>query len=634
MIKELFYSVTFPSTGKTLSGDFTLHGGTTAVVGPNWSGKSFGSIEIIRYMLFGKKALRGPAGDYKKLNATMICAIAGEDYQIERSAKSEKLTRISDDEVLAVNTEAVNQKVIELLGFGLEIFDFVCAAPQGQVQKFSELIPSQRKKLIDTLLRLQPQEAVEKACKDEAKTHRTTASALATTLRRPEEPVRPEGYRPSDDLKTMIDEAKALQRERDALVMTAMDLPAEPDGARPDVQNILALEKQAEARRDLVRDRQRLENEIDRYPQGDLLDLDVLDAAEEWLGYQDAITARGPEPVLALDQIERIERDLAMIEFGETVVTCPSCKHEFAPGCEIEIEWTAKDLRRERGAITAWAEPLEEVKEPNVGLDRSEIAAGRKAHADADRVAELKRELAALPLPDPGQQVDIRALRDLHAEWNAYDRRLADVLAHNEKVAEAEALLASMPKVTVDIEACQQALVEARVYETELSAYERDLARYEETKAKMDEATQLAVDFTDGAKAIGKARLTVKAYLAPALSRVASSLIETMTAGALASITVDENMEITVGSQDINTLSGAGKTIANLALRIAMGQVLTARVFPVFIGDEIDSDMDAANAEATAEALASLKNHLEQIILVTHKQVEHADHLIIHPVTG
>lgn len=635
MIKELFYTVTFPKTGQTLSGDFSLHKGTTAVVGPNWSGKTFGSIEIIRYMLFGKKALRGPATDYKKLSATMLCTIAGEDYLIERSAKSEKLTRVSDEEILAVNTEAVNEKVIELLGFGLEIFDFVCAAPQGEVQEFSKLTPANRKKLIDKLLHLQPQEAVEKACKDQAKTHRTTASALASTMRKPEEPLRPLEYRSSEELKALIDEAKELQRQRDALQMTAMALPDEPDGDRPDLQTILDYEKDDENYRDWCRDRQRLIDEIARYEFSPQWSADTLDAAEAWLDYQDQLAARGPQSQLTLEQIERIERDLAMIEFGETVVTCPSCKHEFVPGSSVEVEWTAKDLREQRAAVARWAVPIDEVAEPEVRLDRSEIAAGRKTLAEADKVTELQRELDALPkVYSRRPPVNLGRLRDLHAEWNAYDRQVARVQEHNVKVAEAEKALAALPEVSVDIEACQQQLVEARVYETELAAYERDLARYEETKAKMEEADQLAADFTDGAKAIGKARLAVKAYLAPALSRVASSLIETMTAGRLGPITVDENMEITVGAQDINTLSGAGKTIANLALRVAMGQVLTARVFPVFIGDEIDSDMDAANAEATAEALAALNKHLEQIILVTHKQVEHADHIIIHPVTG
>src|SRR3546814_7738428 len=83
-------------------------------------------------------------------------------------------------------------------------------------------------------------------------------------------------------------------------------------------------------------------------------------------------------------------------------------------------------------------------------------------------------------------------------------------------------------------------------------------------------------------------------------------------------------MNIMVDGQDIATLSGAGATVANLAIRIGLGRVLVSRIFPVFIGDEIDSDMDAERAEATAVALSSLTDQLEQVLIVTHKQFEHA----------
>src|SRR3546814_18232296 len=85
-----------------------------------------------------------------------------------------------------------------------------------------------------------------------------------------------------------------------------------------------------------------------------------------------------------------------------------------------------------------------------------------------------------------------------------------------------------------------------------------------------------------------------------------------MTNGVLTSVEVDEDMNIMVDGQDIATLSGAGATVANLAIRIGLGRVLVCRIFPVFIGDEIDSDMDAERAEATAVALSSLTSSEER----------------------
>lgn len=638
MIQDLEYSVTFPSTGKALAGKFSFQSGTTAVIGPNWSGKSFGSIEIIRYMLFGKKALRGPATDYKALEAKMTCVINAAEYEIARSSKKESVTRLADGEVLAVNTEAVNQKLIELLGFGLDIFDFVCAAPQGQVQEFSKLPPSKRKQLIDRLLRLQPQEMVEKACRDKAKTHRTTAAALSSTLRLPIEPVQPDNYLKSEILDKRISEAKALKLKREKLTLTRMEMPVGPEGLRHSVADIDALQQEVDDRRELVKQRTEGERLLISGSEAEYTEAQ-LETAQTYLDYQKELDRRGARPSISLDAIEAMEHQWAHIsamkKFGETEVTCPGCQLAFAPGTAPmdEPQLVMQELKLERKRNDLWAEPLTELAKPEVVLDNAEITRGYACLTEAAEVAQVKALLDALPQPGPDRSEALTSMRNLQAEWNAHDKAVLRVEAHNLAVEEAEVELAKLPPLTADIDALQQQLVTARVYETERVNYDRNLASYEETQEQMRTEQQLAEDFTEGSKAIATARLTVKAQLAPALSRVASSLIETMTAGELPSITVDENMEVLVGSQDINTLSGAGKTIANLALRIALGQVLTARVFPIFIGDEIDSDMDGANAAATAEALASLNQHLQQIILVTHKQVDHADQLIIHPVS-
>src|SRR5262245_43467351 len=61
-----------------------------------------------------------------------------------------------------------------------------------------------------------------------------------------------------------------------------------------------------------------------------------------------------------------------------------------------------------------------------------------------------------------------------------------------------------------------------------------------------------------------------------------------MTGGRRQSIRVDEEFDVTVDGQPLNTLSGSGKAVANLALRNGLGQVLTNNVLSLFVGDEID----------------------------------------------
>src|SRR5258705_463180 len=77
--------------------------------------------------------------------------------------------------------------------------------------------------------------------------------------------------------------------------------------------------------------------------------------------------------------------------------------------------------------------------------------------------------------------------------------------------------------------------------------------------------------------------------------------------------------DVTVDRQPLNTLSGSGKAVANLSLRIGLGQVLTNNVLSLFVGDEIDSSLYKDRAENTASTLQALKSWISQILLITHK---------------
>lgn len=101
-----------------------------------------------------------------------------------------------------------------------------------------------------------------------------------------------------------------------------------------------------------------------------------------------------------------------------------------------------------------------------------------------------------------------------------------------------------------------------------------------------------------------------------------------MTNGERRQIDVDEDFNILVDGQPLQTLSGSGKSVVNLALRIGLGQVLTSKVLPIFLGDEIDKDMDGERAAATHGTLQNLRQFLKQIIIVTHKEEFEADNLV------
>ena len=124
MFHSLKYSVTFPTTGRTLTNDLEFSEGFAAISGPNESGKSM-ILEMLRFLLFGTQALRGEAADYKTLKAEGEVTIRSERYRIVRTMKKADLWR--GDMQIATSVSVVNDKIGRLLGFGRSVFDVACS---------------------------------------------------------------------------------------------------------------------------------------------------------------------------------------------------------------------------------------------------------------------------------------------------------------------------------------------------------------------------------------------------------------------------------------------------------------------------------------------------------------------------
>lgn len=214
MLTSLAYSNVFPRTGRTLEGDIQFQKGLGAITGPNESGKSF-IIEMVRFSLFGSAALRGRAEDYRKLTAELAFALKGQTYRVVRKGTNATLFRGTEE--IAVGVRPVNSKILQILGFGLEVFDIACIANQGEIEKLGSMRPGDRKRMVDSLIGLTVIEQLGRWANDEALGLTREADAIERTLVEPTKPLEPAGYRPSVELATAVDQLQAFQRELDAL---------------------------------------------------------------------------------------------------------------------------------------------------------------------------------------------------------------------------------------------------------------------------------------------------------------------------------------------------------------------------------------------------------------------------------
>jgi len=639
MIHSLRATVTFttPIKSTALQVDFEPQPGITAVIGRNGTGKSWSVLEVPRYLLFGKKALRGAAADYKTMEARGEFTLSGQRYLIERSAKRERITDTAGT-ILGVGADAVTAKVVELLGYGLDVFDLANASVQKQTDKLGHLRPAQRKELIDRVVGLADYETIEKACRAEATTLRRDAEALAKVLPKPgEAPVKPADY--FDPAVTAV----TLRRERrDNVARAALRAeiyrgmpPQRPDVVPPDALEMSRMEREEQERLTTEQERRRLNAILERTkmaPVGEVPE-DMLLAAERRSAALRAIENRGPAPRYTREQSEAMWAAHVLADAYQPTdeVECPSCGTSFRPGgvappgCDVpKAELREDDHRRLR-----WANGEEIPIPPGPDLTDAQVKAARATNALATEYRAAEVALAALPA-HVDQSEALRAAREAMPIYARYDAALEEHerRAAASKVAEDELARIGEGLSENDLEELEQQLRASEAYDRDLVAYNERFAEFERLTAEIEVLSARAEKFKEGGTALADARATLKAHLAPLWSRVASSLIFDMSAGELTGVVVDDDMEITVDGQRLETLSGAGETVANLALRIALGQVLVANSFPVFLGDEIDSDADEQRRAATKLAISSLGKRLSQIILVSHRQIDIADHVL------
>lgn len=271
----------------------------------------------------------------------------------------------------------------------------------------------------------------------------------------------------------------------------------------------------------------------------------------------------------------------------------------------VAIQAARQAVEADKDAKTKQARAAE------LALKRTELGARMKDAGHWDTTAEVARILAA---------------RQAYLVWDTKNKaRTAQVTLREE----ARTKLAAMPQtLDTQYDVLTKARDSAMLFETLKGQYDVALVKYEAVMLEQGHLQAKMDDWSNAKLAVTDLRTKIKGYLLPSLNRVASNLISDFSGGLFQYVTIDEDFEVIVDGQRVETLSGGGKTVANLAIRIGLGQVLTNKVFPVLMLDEPDESCDDERAKQIEQALGIIKTKMEQVILVTHKTGEHSDHRI------
>jgi DNA repair exonuclease SbcCD ATPase subunit len=658
MIKSLYLDNCFRHFDRSI----TFDNGLTAIIGPNESGKSL-TLEMIRYAFFGSKALRGIADDYKKLHVAMSFEIRGVEYKVVRKGNRADLYR--GDEHIATGTKPVNAAIVRILGYDLQVFDTAHACNQGQVEALGAMTPADRKAMVDQTVGLTEMDAVEATVAEKARTNRALLQQAEADLGpEPVEPPKPVNYIPAADLRAARDQLRAATERFNQLQgYLSHRLPTAPIEPTCDITETAdQIKLFVDLRQTVTTKQSQLKAQIDFTPTSPYTAEQLATFRAQlaaWKNWQERekFTWR---PTYTHTQLNEMELGWAAIETNNrraelqhqldhaNKLECPKCAHSWpmdqagVARIQAELEQlppavvltppklTPTQIRQERFDLDNYGPKWERLKDvpeaPAPEISEAELIRLESLSGNREKIDMWKAELATLTLP-PDRTEDYHKRRAYERDMVTYQTARRGYDKAVAERAERQAEFDKLSGVPDHYQTILEAYSAAEAYERELAAYQAARAKWDATAETVAVLRERTEQYSRAREALKELRARVKQYLVPSLSKVASNLLSQMTGGQRTIIDIDEDFNVLVDGQRLETLSGSGKAVANLAIRLGLGQVLTYRALSLFMGDEIDASMDNDRANFTAECFRNLSKSVKQVFLVSHKRPE-ADHYI------
>lgn len=670
-----------PTSGKAamrrFEGDHKFNAGMTGIFGNNEAGKSL-RFEMLMFALWGTKALRGSVSEYHALSSQVDFEVKGVTYRVLRSLKECRLYVMSDDikHDVASGTKPVNAAIRKIFGYGMEVFLLANASMQDDTQSLTNMKPTARKQLVDEVVGLDALDKISDMYGKEQTELGRAYDSLARMVESIAAPAQPADYVASAQLKVSLEQAQAELQEKIKITSKLDALPQrEPEAPRPfqhDLKDIYAARAEREVKKKRLAEianshpQRRPEPILSEENYAACVEYLKTDLPERWEAYNHYMTSRSrlvpPTGTYDLADLSAMLETLRYQQVkgradqikANSQVECPHCKELFALEQDTVTEMmkpfegfvpvelpglTKQGIEQEIQRIEAWKAFNE--NNPEVAKPEGEYS---KRSVVEDTVRNHERQVALLENYDTNSKLMTDLAAELAADETDYDALIkqgekcaADEAKYAAAIAqwqERQVYFAEVEPRLRELEGVETKVREQQAMLASAQAYEQAVAVYNAKKDQQDKIQTELADITVKLeriklirKALGEIKPMVKKYLMPSLNTVASNLLSQMTNGERNSVVIDENFDILIDAQKVETLSGSGKAVANLAIRIALGTVLTHKVFSVFLADEVDAAMRGERAQYTAQCLQNLTGVIKQVMIITHKDIEVAQRI-------
>jgi exonuclease SbcC len=312
----------------------------------------------------------------------------------------------------------------------------------------------------------------------------------------------------------------------------------------------------------------------------------------------------------------------------------------------VEAERMQSDVTAEMGRLEAQALEAGPLAQEQTRLRRrvSELEAALAkvpANYDERRHAEVQdriRQLEPLALQAERFRYEVERIAILEEELESASRarvaaagRLAELRGRQETLGYSEAAFrearsAEAAAAQAHHEA-EMALVRARAETAAAHEAVSDAARRRAERVERErEAATVARDLAlhqELDRALTELRAELNATLRPDLSELASGFLRDLTNGRYTDLELDEDYgtRLLDDGDPKSVISGGEEDVANLALRLAISQMIAERAgqpLSLLILDEIFGSLDEDRRAAVVDLLRSLADRFPQVILITH----------------
>jgi exonuclease SbcC len=257
---------------------------------------------------------------------------------------------------------------------------------------------------------------------------------------------------------------------------------------------------------------------------------------------------------------------------------------------------------------------------------------------EMDRIGPLNEQLTRLSARIDREEADRAAYASVHERFIQARQKATELQARYQDAnfseeelqrqrAGYEGAVATLRQAELELQA--STAEETRAAEAAATA-ERDrqeLERARDHHARLESDRRLHEELD---RAYTDLRTELNTQLRPELSDVAASFLSELTGMRYSELEIDANYDVVLYEDGIPkpVISGGEEDIANLALRLAISQMIAERSgqsFSMLILDEVFGSLDIQRQRDVIDVLRRLGDRFEQVILISHVDVSQYD---------